>query len=62
MLGDAGIGFAFAGVFQMLKHVKNVMLKNPKKFAAAIATGRVVHLSGSSQAAEGQDKILGDTD
>ena len=63
VLGDAGIGFAFAGVFQMLKHVKNVMLKNPKKFAAAIATGRVVHISGSSQAAEGQDqdKILGDT-
>jgi len=62
VLGDAGIGFAFAGVFQMLKHVKNVMLKNPKKFAAAIATGRVVHISGSSQTVEDQNKILGDTD
>lgn len=56
VLEGAGIGFAVGGLIQSLKFIKQTMTENPKKFAAAIA------ISSSSQAAEGQDKILGETD
>ena len=41
VLGDAGVGFALTGVFQMLKSVKNVMQKDPEKLMKVLAKAGV---------------------
>ena len=41
VLGDAGVGFAFAGVFQMLKYAKNIMQKDPDKLMKVLAKAGV---------------------
>ena len=41
VLGDAGVGFAFTGVFQMLKYAKNIMQKDPDKLMKVLAKAGV---------------------